>query len=333
MARYTLVTLVSLLLESPLFRRRAPRPLATLIGLIACAALAMNCSSSDGVIADSGSADDEGNSRGGGSTIDLNSPGGGGNTGADGLSPLCGVGSCMPDDAKSCDLGMGGESAQGGQGGASGFPAGPGDLGPQGSSCQVSTVCDGDECAPQRSCGAVGSGERGAPCFGSSDCAAGFACIGDTATGSCQPYCCRGTTDACGAQDFCGSRPLVGAEDTLVPVCVPTEKCSLTEPFPCPEGRSCGCSGDRACVVVRSDGQTACAVPAKGKDGDTCSGDEPGACAHGYVCSEGSGCLKLCNTVGSESGCDQGDSCQTPAGFPTDLGVCVSHVDGDSVAK
>jgi hypothetical protein len=100
--------------------------------------------------------------------------------------------------------------------------------------------------------------------------------VGDALTGSCQPYCCRGTTASCGPEDFCGARPLAGGDGPLVPVCIPTEPCSLVDPFPCPPGRSCTCTGDRACVVVRPNGQTACAVPGEGKEGDSCTGIEPG---------------------------------------------------------
>ncbi|HSC88416.1 MAG TPA: hypothetical protein VLC09_14135, partial [Polyangiaceae bacterium] len=109
--------------------------------------------------------------------------------------------------------------------------------------------------------------------------------------------------------------------------------CQLSDPFPCMEGQSCTCSGDRACMVVRSDGQTACAVPGAGKQGDPCTGDTPGECAHGFVCSSAAGCLRLCSPLEDVDGCGEEESCQTPADFPPDLGVCVTDSGSAAVAK
>jgi len=285
-----------------------------------------NCASEDSLPGtDFGSDADAGVSIGGDASIHLGSQGGASAAPTERLSALCGRGSCVPDDGAACDPG----NSLGGYGGN----LETGDDGPSERTCRVIHDCGSGSCMPLRTCGWSGSGERGDPCFDSADCSEGFACVGDALTGSCQPYCCRGTTASCGPEDFCGARPLAGGDGPLVPVCIPTEPCSLVDPFPCPPGRSCACTGNRACVVVRPNGQTACAVPGEGKEGDSCTGIEPGECAHGYVCSPASGCLKLCNPLGADGGCDEKASCQTPAGFPSDLGVCVLNATGAGVAK
>jgi hypothetical protein len=265
----------------------------------------------------------------------------GGSTGVK-LDPLCGETECVPDDPAACSdasfggsgsLGAssGGEPALGGQGGQGGEGGGrlnpnPGALGATDSGCQVRPVdleCAGPECERQSVCQATGIAGAGAPCLGASSCGAGLACVGAGPTGVCRPYCCAGTTGSCDATSYCAPSPSIGRSDFSVPVCVPLDSCSLTESFPCAEGADCSCSGDLGCIVVRSDGKTACAVPGKGLAGDPCTGEQPGECAHGHVCAPELGCLKQCSTVGPESGCLSGQLCQTPAQFPAELGVCV----------
>lgn len=335
--RYTPFTLASL---SFLGVRRS-----VFFGLVSIAAVSpfvLHCSASMG---DDSSWDGSDSSPPRGNTsLDIDGLGGSAGDTSTGLSQLCGTGSCVPDDAESCELpgggGAGGMGGEAGFGGEFGLPENSGDLGPQGASCQVvvGSECPNGVCPVQRVCSDVGAGKTGEPCFGSADCRAGLACVGEGSAGSCQPYCCRGTLDSCASDEFCDARPVAGSAQAaggvqMVPVCVPLEGCALTDPFPCPEGRNCTCSGDRACVVVRPDGKTACAVPGKGREGDSCSGNEPAECAHGYVCSPAAGCLKLCSTVASDSGCAAQDTCQTPSDFPLDLGVCISSPDGPSVAK
>ncbi len=289
------------------------------LALSVSAGLFWNCAASSGDSdLDGGVGTDAGVDVGDSSIIDLGPQGGAGGASASHLSALCGQGDCIPDGGESCAAGGAGYGGMGG--------AGP-------TACRLDVTCVGVACQGQRTCGTVGVGERGAPCFDSADCSAGLGCVGDTDTGSCQPICCSGTVATCGSDEFCGARPLVGVQGALVPVCVPTENCPLSDPFPCPEGRSCACTGDRACVVVRADGQTACAVPGKGTTGAPCNGNEPGECAHGYVCSSAAGCIQLCSPLASDNGCQDGQTCQTPADFPVDLGVCVDDTAGNQVAK
>ncbi|HSC89499.1 MAG TPA: hypothetical protein VLC09_19590, partial [Polyangiaceae bacterium] len=183
--------------------------------LVPVGALSWNCSAADGWEDDSGADGDAdlGAPSDDGSSIDIRPGGAGGAGPGESLSALCGAGACVPDDLSGCEGGAAGLGGEGGQG----------ELGPRGDSCQLVVDCQGEGCTTSRECAASGSGVRGAPCFASSDCEAGMACVGDSATGSCQPYCCRGTQASCGESDFCGARPLVGSGGTLVPVCLPTE--------------------------------------------------------------------------------------------------------------
>lgn len=269
-----------------------------------------------------------------------NSVGNGGESGkpSDGqLHPLCGGGMCVPDRTDECSGfgGMGGGplGSLGGEGGGVGFE--PGDLVDTGVSCQVTIdpECTSDTCGPQRACMRSGASHEGEPCVAASDCAAGMACIGESVSGICRPYCCEGTEASCAGDRFCDERRLLDTPELYVPVCLPVEACSLTEPFPCPDGKDCACQGQRACIVVRTDGATACTEPGEGQAGDSCKGTETGECAHGYVCSPTAGCMKLCSTVNEDSGCPDNGICQSPAEFPEDLGLCVGARAGSSATK
>jgi hypothetical protein len=179
-----------------------------------------------------------------------------------------------------------------------------------------------------RQCAAVGPGGSNAPCLTSSDCQAGFGCVGDQGTGLCQRYCCVGV-NACGPDTYCTERPLRDAvtnaassdvvSPLMIPVCVPAENCDLNAPYPCPAGTQCACKSGTACLVVRADGTTTCAVPGKGKAGEACP------CAWDHVCSAAAQnqCVKLCPTNGA-SGCDNGGECQSNADLPAGWGVCVA---------
>ena len=271
-----------------------------------------------------------GDGRGSGSLAILGS-GSGSQSGSVVLNPICGAGECVPDRTASCaDAGLGGHGGasalgQGGSGwgGAGGAAATP----PPTLGCVVRAVddCQGDGCEGERTCAAVGDAEEGDPCLLSDECGQGLACVGSGAAGVCRPYCCEGSERSCGAGSFCAERTALGAPSLTVPVCVPVDGCLLSEAYPCPSGQSCACSGEEACVVVRASGATACAVPGAGKEGDACTGAEAGECAVGHVCSPSQGCLKLCtpSTAGAPNACADGKNCQTPAGFPVDLGVCV----------
>jgi hypothetical protein len=220
--------------------------------------------------------------------------------------------------------GAAGASGEAGAAGASGAPSGVVPL----FSCQVQRSAD----APQTvvaQCAVVGSGGVNAPCLSSSDCGwdaqhGALGCVGDASSGLCEPYCCKGD-DTCAVGSYCAERPLrdalvneagQSAPTVMIPVCVPAQNCDLSTPYPCPAGTECACKSDTACVVVRADGTTTCAVPGVGKVGDACP------CAWGHVCSVATNqCLKLCYTRGTPS-CGTG-TCQASADLPDGWGVCV----------
>lgn len=242
------------------------------------------------------------------------------------LNALCGEGACLPDAGEICEGAP--EETPLGEGGAGGEPA----WGTREQSCQVQRAasCSGEECAVERSCQPIGQMQVGEPCFGSADCSAGLACVGEgEGGGSCRPYCCEGTLASCSNAEFCEVRPLVEEKSVRVPVCMPVGLCSPVDPFPCSAGDNCSCPEGKACQVVRPDGQTACTAPGVGKEGAACTGREASECAPGYVCSLASGCMKLCSTIqGVGPSCTEGAICQTPPEFPSDWGVCVSSSEG-----
>ncbi len=107
----------------------------------------------------------------------------------------------------------------------------------------------------------------------------------------------------------------------LIPVCVHAENCDLSAPYPCPRGSECACKSGTACLVVRSDGTTTCAVPGTGKVGEACP------CAWGHVCSAATNqCLELCYTRDSGT-CGDG-KCQAASELPDGWGVCVGVTPG-----
>ena len=107
--------------------------------------------------------------------------------------------------------------------------------------------------------------------------------------------------------------------DYLVPVCLPNDACTLlAEVNPCPE--------NEACTIVGSKGETSCATPGAGRQGDSCQ--DTNRCAAGLVCSKFyNKCLKVCHLEASAecgSGACQGGNNSLPAGF----GICVGDTDG-----
>lgn len=222
--------------------------------------------------------------------------------------------------------GEGGQAGEAGAAGAAGQAGGNGvpdvdimsdadPLMPSGVACRVSATDDG----PVRSCGLAGAGRDSDPCTSAADCAGGFACVSEGDAGICRPYCCSVGQDPCASGSYCGERTLVGSE-LEVPVCVRADNCSLSQPFPCENEAECQCQEGTACLVVRKDGTTTCAVPGNGLEGQECP------CAWGHVCSQASGtCLKLCETVvvdGDPPPCGDG-ICQAAANLPGSWGVCI----------
>jgi len=217
--------------------------------------------------------------------------------------------------------GAGGEAGVAGAAGASGVVPVMPDYG-----CQVQRTAS-EPRVPFSACAPAGSGAENAPCLTSSDCRAGLGCVGDQNAGLCQKFCCQDADD-CEHGSYCTERPLRDAlvndprgtsearTPLYVPVCVHAENCDLSAPYPCPKGSECACGSGTACLVVRSDGTTTCAVPGTGKVGEACP------CAWGHVCSAATNqCLELCNTQDS-SACGTG-KCQSASELPNGWGVCV----------
>ncbi|MEI9941814.1 MAG: hypothetical protein WDO69_31760 [Pseudomonadota bacterium] len=219
--------------------------------------------------------------------------------------------------------GAAGEAGAGGAAGASGAPA----VTPPKYNCQVQRM-DSAPLKPTSHCALAGPGGENAPCLTASDCRAGLGCVGDQNAGLCQKYCCQDADD-CEPGTYCAERPMrdstvnalpqgasTAGKQLLIPVCVHAENCDLSAPYPCPKGSECACQSGTACLVVRSDGTTTCAVPGAGKVGDACP------CAWGHVCSAAtSKCLELCYTRGSGT-CGDGE-CQAASELPDGWGVCV----------
>lgn len=223
----------------------------------------------------------------------------------------CGVGSCAPDDATSCAS-------------SDVEPAAP-ELG-----CRLALD---DEGKLTSVCREAGSGRLDEPCLSTDDCAAGYACVGGGIAGRCRPYCCQ--SDGCDgmARAYCSKQPErtteaeTNAEALIVSVCMPADDCDLGEPYPCPEGRSCECGPENACMVVRTAsnseaepglGMTACVAPGEGAVGEPCP------CSFGHVCSIATGkCLALCSTAAPKGACST--RCQASSQLPLGWGVCIDE--------
>ncbi|PIE05487.1 MAG: hypothetical protein CSA75_04485 [Sorangium cellulosum] len=271
------------------------------------------------------------------------------------VNPLCGVG-CDPDDfeATKCnspspledggkieagldatidaDLDKPDEGEDGNMGGSMGGKSpydqvpndddeDPGDEinSPPAMGCQVTADSSGHR---HSACVPAGTGTDSDPCVTSSDCAAGYACVGEVA-GVCRSYCCL-DAETCPNQRYCGVQPShdqgSATSPFLLPVCIPAADCELL-----PTNRGNGCSDGLICTIVRANGTTACVQPGMAKAGEPCETSEPGksACAEGFVCSKATNtCLALCSLNAPES-C-HGGACQGGTnGIPDGYGVCV----------
>jgi hypothetical protein len=189
--------------------------------------------------------------------------------------------------------------------------------------CRVepSAVATNDSLGMATWCSVAGAGMTGNTCSTSTDCGAGFDCVGATSP-TCRHYCCAGNSQ-CASSDFCDIQPLAAASTTKVPVCMPIEHdgCSLLTSLPNAASPSM-CGPDQTCAIVREDGTTGC-VEVGGKTADqSCDTDH---CAAGYVCLGALNerlCYALCDTTKSE--CSAPQTCQ--GGLPLfqdpTVGVC-----------
>ena len=249
------------------------------------------------------------------------------------------MGKCVPDHATACvdpsDDGMGGYGGSNLGGAAGGVNFNPGDLGVSRMACQVGPKldCEGVNCAVERTCVEGGASVEGDPCVTAADCSPGLACVGEGLSGVCRPYCCQGTVASCGVDKFCDERRLLETPEIYVPVCLPLDNCPLTDPFPCSEDRDCTCQGNRACMIVRADGATACTIPGAGQAGDPCSDQATADCAFGFVCGPSQICLQICSTVNEDSGCVDGGTCLKQSALGGDLGICIASADGSEATR
>ncbi|HEY6728083.1 MAG TPA: hypothetical protein VI197_28940, partial [Polyangiaceae bacterium] len=307
----------------------------------ACRDVEVNSASSGTGADTSGSAaSGSGGSGGSGGSASSETTAGGGSLGlggqagapgAPGEAGAAGAGGEGDDDsAGNGSFGTGSDgAASNGSTGSSGVPgdAGPDvsvdsdadPLMPSGMACRVNVTPDG----PSRGCGLAGDGRDSDPCTSAADCAGGFACVGEGNAGICRPYCCSAGQDPCASGSYCGERALLGSE-LEVPVCLRADNCSLSQAYPCASADECQCREGTACLVVRRDGTTTCAVPGDGQAGDACP------CAWGHVCSQASGtCLKLCDTVVDDDPPQCGEGiCQAAANLPGSWGVCIKTASG-----
>jgi hypothetical protein len=274
------------------------------------------------------------------------------------VNPLCGVLTCDPDDfqatkcnpAESSDAGTpdasdpdgagdahddpdGDEPEAGSMGGSMGGmepkspPPGPEDPDTPLIACQVTKDLQGNRIAM---CLPGGNGVDNDPCVTSADCSAGYACVGDVDVGVCRSYCCL-DAEACSSGTYCGVLPsrdeLQADPDSkfLLPVCVPANDCEL---LPGPQGKN-RCAEGLTCAIVRTDGTTACLLPATAVEGEPCGAPTAGQslCAEGFVCSKSTNtCLALCR-VNSLDACGNGICQGGTNGIPEEYGVCVGARD------
>ncbi len=252
--------------------------------------------------------------------------------GGQGRDPLCGPSTdCDPESVQPiCPNGPTSGGAGGASSGGGGGEAGLGKLG-----CFVHVV-DSSRVAQ---CEPAGSGLAGDPCVKITDCAPGYACVGikrganggagSQTAGQCRHYCCSPGYQ-CGSDTFCAGRALVDPADQEVPVCVPADKCPLSEAYGCDASNGCTCTDGTVCTVVRADGTGTCLPPGTGITDEPCTCLTGGVCtcAPGYVCSYGTHtCLKLCAT-GADS-CSLG-ICQSSPSLPPGYGICTLAVDAGS---
>ncbi len=241
-------------------------------------------------------------------------------------SALCNIkqGACEPDDRTACSEGGGPIGVESDAGPSPANDAGTPDAGGafdagtepllDGAALACRVVRRGSTVGPQ--CTVAGTGEDGAACRASPDCAVGFDCVGNP--GQCRRYCCLGSK-SCGADRICDKQTIAG-EQTIVPVCAPIHPCQLLTAKACPDNETCAIADQR-------DGRTSCVTIGSASVGEAC---EYTNCGAGLAClgQEGSrSCFKLC--VKSKMGeCPTDTKCKGSAPLFTDpeQGVCIKDV-------
>lgn len=172
------------------------------------------------------------------------------------------------------------------------------------------------ECAP------AGTRDKGEPCNDSHECGPLFACVEAENKATCQEVSC--STPSCLKWTYYREVPLrangVTRSDLLIPVCYPTDNCTLLAQGQCAEGK--------VCAVVGTFGDTNCTEPGTAMAGESCS--DTHTCAEGLLCSKVVGqCIKICRDNPDSQDCPNGGICQAGnLSLPSGFGVCVGQVDG-----
>ncbi len=164
---------------------------------------------------------------------------------------------------------------------------------------------------PTAMCVEAGTSGDGMPCMNYMDCQEGFACVTPDGAmeGTCQQYCCPGTT---GASSVCptGQTCSTTFAGTDVGFCAFADDCD-------PVGMT-GCAGTEACYPG-PDGTFQCATPGDLGEGDTCD-RFVNECEAGLACLMNE-CRRLCDTE-TGTGCGPMQMCSIGlTGFDT-LGAC-----------
>jgi hypothetical protein len=231
-------------------------------------------------------------------------------------NPLCHVGTpCIPDDtappvSNTCNLPDAGLSI-----GIGSTDGGDDDAGPSPIACHVTLDNSAATDTAQAICTPAGIGGNGAACIASTDCAAGFECVGSP--GVCRQYCCT-LPATCGANFFCDVQNETSAGSVKVPVCEPVQECQLM-------GGDTMCGVDETCGIVNdNDGTTSCEDVGPADVGQACDDTH---CKKDLVCLGDVGskkCLALCDKA--HPNCASGKTCMGAAplftGPNAGVGVC-----------
>lgn len=185
-------------------------------------------------------------------------------------------------------------------------------------SCGDEQACmlmiDDDSQQPRALCSEAGQGLDGDACLAPQDCSAGLDCTSFDGNGTCRRYCCAlNTTAGCPDGQYCR----VALEDmssaTGVALCDRCDDCDLADATSCGEQRGCYPLGE---------GCAACLAAGTKDVGESCQlADE---CEPGSACFSVGGerrCVAFC--VRADGQCPNGQSCESSAELPDDIGVCL----------